>query len=72
MQFCQTFIYQFNIYQFYQSMENQTMKKYETPDVSVMAVNVERGYASSSVSEEGVNAVRTSYSNGPDNNQVWS
>lgn len=53
-------------------MENQTMKKYETPDVSVMVVNVERGYASSSVSEEGVNAVRSSYSNGPANNQVWS
>ena len=51
-------------------MENQTMKKYETPDVSVMVVNVERGYTSSSVSDEGVNAVRNSY--GPANNQKWS
>ena len=61
------FFYQFNIYQF---MENQTMKKYETPDVSVMVVNVERGYTSSSVSDEGVNAVRNSY--GPANNQKWN
>ena len=53
-------------------MENQTMKKYETPDVSVMVVNVERGYTSSSVSDEGVNAVRNSYNNSPANNQKWN
>lgn len=63
------FFYQFNIYQF---MENQTMKKYETPDVSVMVVKVERGYASSSLADKGVNAKRNSYGNSPENNQVWT
>ena len=53
-------------------MKKQTVKEYETPDVSVMVVKVERGYASSNVSEEGVNAVRNSYNNSPENNQVWN
>ena len=53
-------------------MENQTMKKYETPDLSVMVVKVERGYASSSLAEKGVNAKRNSYGNSPENNQVWT
>ncbi len=63
------FFYQFNIYHL---MKNQKIKKYETPDVSVMVVKVERGYASSSVADEGVNAERNSYNNSPENNQVWS
>lgn len=62
----------FNQLNIYPSMKKQTVKEYETPDVSVMVVKIERGYASSSVSEEGVNAVRNSYNNSPENNQVWN
>lgn len=53
-------------------MKNLTVKKYETPELSVMVVKVERGYAASSTADEGINAVRNGYGNSPDNNQVWS